>query len=203
MADLDLELDRATLRVATAKKPAKVPDPGLDETSAILKGLPQYGYVPVWKTPWDTFALYRITLTGKGKQGKYVAYYGRFKEAVIRPPKPQDMVLFRALCKKKTGEPPRGYPEFCDGEIHSFDAHEIFFTGVQLMRWYERTVKNHLLDLSFESNRLVSILADIGSQAQSIVAQQGKLREHFPYHLLHKIEKPVVVKKPARKKKPV
>lgn len=184
----DLDLDRETiLQVTTKRKERPAPELRLHEDMALAKGLPAYGYAPMWQTPWDQFALYRIALTGKGKVDGCVVYYGRFVEAVIKPQKSKTHVLFSA--RKKAKMPP-GYPEWCDGEIHPFGRCELLFTSKQIMKWYEQTTQHHLDTLHYESNRLVTLMADLGQQAQSIVNRTQAVQQMFPYSILRKIDPP-------------
>jgi len=183
----DLDLDRETILQVTSKKKVPTPELRLHEDMALAKGLPPYGFVPVWPSPWESFALYRIAITGKGKECGHIIYFGRFDRALIQPPKRKSVTLFSAKTKK--GEVPEGYPEFCDGEIHSFPRQDICFTSSALMKWYELAARRHQQDLDYEGRRIISLVADLGSQAQSITAQQETLRKPFPYHIIPKIEK--------------
>ena len=188
MSDLDLALEqtRDLIVRATTRKVRPTKDIRLHEDTAAAKGLPPYGYVPIWHSEWGSFQLYRVAITGKGKLDKCVVYYGHFDRALIKPPKNSSQVLF----SREKSKVPDGYPEWCDGATHTFGRIEILFTPQQILDWYHATARAHRVTLGYESDRLVALMADLGSQAQSITARMRELNNPFPYKVLHGIHEP-------------
>jgi len=198
MSDLDLEQTRDLIVRATTRKVRPTKDIRLHEDTAAAKGLPPYGYVPIWEHPWGSFQLYRVAITGKGLIDKCVVYYGHFDRALIKPPKGRVQTLF----SREKSKVPDGYPEWCDGATHTFGRIEILFTPQQILDWHQNMRKAHRVSLGYEADRLVALMADLGSQAQGITDRIRQLNEPFPYPAIWEIEAETP-KKSRKKARPV
>ena len=170
MADHDLDPD-PDLKALT-RKPTPTKGADLHEDVAMLRGLPAYGFVPLWDSPWDDMAVYQVAIESKGKDGRLVIYYGRYDRTLL-----------------KSGQKNVELPGFCDGEVHPFYRHQITFTAAELMRWHSRQAERHRHDLAYESNRLVAAMAELGDRALAVTRQLEGTRKHFPYAILSRIRR--------------